>query len=213
MKIKLCGFSETKSLSFAVESGCDFVGVVFVKNSIRYVNPIKSKVLSEIILSKSSKVAVVANHQLDDLKVIYENFAPDYFQLHGSENVDYIINLKKHFPKIGIIKAFAIENSSDLLKIKIYEDFVDYFLFDNKNAGSGQSFDWQHLENTNFSKEWFLSGGININNLHDALKINKFNLIDISSGIEEERGIKSIRLIKELMQKFHQLKQNQHLNF
>ena len=135
MKIKLCGFSETKSLSFAVESGCDFVGVVFVKNSIRYVNPIKSKVLSEIILSKSSKVAVVANHQLDDLKVIYENFAPDYFQLHGSENVDYIINLKKHFPKIGIIKAFAIENSSDLLKIKFMKILLIIFFLTIKTQG------------------------------------------------------------------------------
>ena len=201
MKIKLCGFTELKTIKTAIDHGCDFLGIVFVKNSIRYVNPEESKKLSSIIPNNIHKVAVVANETLENLQIINQNFQPDFFQLHGEENVEYIENLRKKFPNISIIKAISISEKNDLNKIKNFENCVDYFLLDNKNPGSGKAFKWEFLKDFKPAKPYFLSGGINLLNLDEAIKIANPEFIDVSSGIEEIRGFKSSKLIIEILQK------------
>ena len=201
MKIKLCGFTEPKTLKTAIDYGCDFIGIVFVKNSIRYVKPEESKNLSSQIPNNIYKVAVVANETLENLQIINQNFHPNFFQLHGEEDVEYIQNLRKNFPKISIIKAISISTKNDFDKIKNFDNYIDYFLFDNKNPGSGKAFEWELLKNFKPSKPYFLSGGINLANIDEAMKIVDPKLIDISSGIEEKRGFKSSKLIIEILQK------------
>jgi phosphoribosylanthranilate isomerase len=201
MKIKLCGFTELKTIKTAIDYGCDFLGIVFVKNSIRYVNPEESKKLSSIIPNNIHKVAIVANETFENLQIINQNFQPNFFQLHGEENVEYIENLRKKFPNISIIKAISISEKNDLNKIKNFENYVDYFLLDNKNPGSGKAFKWEFLKDFNPAKPYFLSGGINLLNLDEAIKIANPEFIDVSSGIEEIRGFKSSKLIIEILQK------------
>ena len=201
MKIKLCGFTELKTIKTAIDYGCDFLGIVFVKSSIRYVNPEESKKLSSIIPSNIHKVAVVANETLENLQIINQNFQPNFFQLHGEEDVEYIQNLRKKFPNIAIIKAISVSEKNDLDKIKNFENYVDYFLLDNKNPGSGKTFKWEFLKDFKPAKPYFLSGGINLLNLDEAIKIANPEFIDISSGIEEIRGFKSSKLIIEILQK------------
>ena len=201
MKIKLCGFTELKTIKTAIDYGCDFLGIVFVKNSIRYVNPEESKKLSSIIPNNIHKVAVVANETLENLQIINQNFQPNFFQLHGEENVEYIENLRKKFPNISIIKAISISEKNDLNKIKNFENCVDYFLLDNKNPGSGKAFKWEFLKDFKPAKPYFLSGGINLLNLDEAIKTANPEFIDVSSGIEEIRGFKSSKLIIEILQK------------
>ena len=201
MKIKLCGFTDLKTIKTAIDYGCDFLGIVFVKNSIRYVNPEESKKLSSIIPNNIQKVAVVANETLENLQIINQNFQPNFFQLHGEENVEYVENLRKKFPNILIIKAISISEKIDLDKIKNFENYVDYFLLDNKNPGSGKAFKWEFLKDFKPAKPYFLSGGINLLNLDEAIKIANPEFIDVSSGIEEIRGFKSSKLIIEILQK------------
>ena len=201
MKIKLCGFTDLKTIKTAIDYGCDFLGIVFVKNSIRYVNPEESKKLSSIIPNNIHKVAVVANETLENLQIINQNFQPNFFQLHGEENVEYVENLRKKFPNILIIKAISISEKNDLDKIKNFENYVDYFLLDNKNPGSGKAFKWEFLKDFKPAKPYFLSGGINLLNLDEAIKIANPEFIDVSSGIEEIRGFKSSKLIIEILQK------------
>jgi phosphoribosylanthranilate isomerase len=201
MQIKLCGFSEPETLKTAIAFGCNFIGIVFVKNSIRYVDPRASKILSELIPTHIYKVAVVADETLENLEIINQNFQPHFFQLHGNENIEYIKTLTKKFPNIAIIKAIAVSMPNDLEKIKIFNDHVNYFLLDNKNPGSGNSFDWNFLKDFQSSKPYFLSGGINIFNIDEAIRITNPDLIDISSGIEIQKGIKSSKLIIEILQK------------
>jgi phosphoribosylanthranilate isomerase len=112
MKIKLCGFTELKTIKTAIDYGCDFLGIVFVKSSIRYVNPEESKKLSSIIPNNIHKVAVIANETLENLQIINQNFQPNFFQLHGEEDVEYIQNLRKKFPNIAIIKAISVSEKN-----------------------------------------------------------------------------------------------------
>ncbi|MFZ9469898.1 MAG: phosphoribosylanthranilate isomerase [Rickettsiales bacterium] len=206
MKIKLCGFNDINSLECAIENSCDFLGFVFVKNSVRNINYEQANIFAKFIPKKISKVAVVVNASIDEIEKINNSLQPDFFQFHGEENLQYIHGFKEKYPNIKIIKAFSIQDNKDLESIEIFKNAVDYFLFDNKSPGSGNKFDWDLLKNISSQKPWFLSGGINIDNIEDALKKTNARFFDISSGIEKIRGQKSPELIKNLMEKFNSLK-------
>ncbi len=205
MKIKFCGFTEKTSLQTAIDQGCDFVGLVFHPSSPRYISPRDSSKLAELIPAKISKVAVVVDPIFETLEEIMKNFQPNYLQLHGSENVQFIRKIRTKFPEVKVIKAFRIMSVADLQQIQLFENEVDLFLFDSKTqgqqGGSGQKFDWNILKNLTTNKPWFLSGGINADNFRQAIAITGAQMLDISSGIEEVRGKKSSKLIEEFMNK------------
>jgi len=201
MKVKLCGFKEKLSLQSAIENKADFIGFIFYDKSPRNVTVAQSVELSKIIPSHISKVAVVVNPDFNLLQNIISNLQPQYLQLHGNEDIGRVLEIKKSFPAIKIIKAFSIATKNDLEQSIDFIDLVDIFLFDNINGGSGKSFDFNILQNFSCQKNWFLSGGLNINNIDEALKITGAKMIDISSGIEKVRGEKSSELIREFMHK------------
>ena len=149
-------------------------------------------------------VGVFVNKNINELEEIIKNVKLKYVQLHGSEDELYIKNLKKIGVKI--IKSISISNKNDLKKINKYKS-VDYFLFDYKPkknelpGGNSKSFDWNILKNLKLNKPWFLSGGININNIQQILDdINPFG-IDLSSGVEKELGIKDNHIINNFIEK------------
>ncbi len=200
MKVKLCGFTEELSLLSAIENKADFIGFIFHDKSPRNITPAKAAELAKLIPPHIQKVAVVVNPSLETLHNIAFNLQPQYFQLHNVDNKERVLEIKKAFPQIKIIKAFAISNKIDLEQSIDFTDSADIFLFDNITAGSGKSFDFKILQNFSCSKNWFLSGGLNIDNIDEALKITGAQMIDISSGIEKERGKKSPELIHQFMQ-------------
>lgn len=201
MKVKLCGFTKEASLLTAIEAGCDFIGFVFYEKSSRHISADNASFLAKKIPAKIAKVAVLVDPEFDFLAEISAKIFPDFFQFHGQESVNFLSEVKKKFPQIKIIKAFKINDSDDLARAKKFEDVADLFLFDGANPGSGKSFDWKILKNFSSKKDWFLSGGLNLNNIDSALEISGAKMIDISSGIEEIRGEKSPKLIRELMEK------------
>lgn len=209
MKIKLCGFNEENSLKAAIEANVDFIGFIFHKESPRNISLQKAQELSALIPSHIKKVSVTVNQPISKLEEISKAINPDFFQLHGEESGEEIEKIKEIFPKTRIIKAFNIKDESDFGKaIKFQEKYgnlVDFFLFDSKIAGSGQVFDWNLLKNfikeNNLKKEYFLSGGLNLDNIELAIKETNAKMIDISSGIEIEKGKKSPELIREFVKK------------
>ncbi len=206
IKTKLCGFSTKETVDLAVKSGVDFIGFVFHSSSKRNISPETAAQISKDIPSHIKKVAVFVDKTNDEISKIIEHLKPDFLQIH-SDNYSRILEIKNHF-KLPIIKAFPISELKDLEAISDYEKIADYFLFDAKVAevgGSGQSFDWTILKNLKTNKEWFLSGGLNAKNIEESLNITKAKIIDLSSGIEEIKGIKSPKLITEFMSKIKSL--------
>lgn len=206
MKIKLCGFNDKKSIKAAIANKCDFIGFIFYDKSPRNVTLQQSVELAKNINGDIAKVAVVVDENFDKLSQIYQQLSPDYFQFHGNETPEFLKKVKANFNKVKIIKAFRISDVGDLEFVKNFEDCADLFLFDAKNPGSGKSFDWKIMQNLNTDKDWFLSGGLNSNNVKEAIAITGAKMIDVSSGIEFERGEKSIELINQFMTKVSNLK-------
>lgn len=212
MKVKLCGFTKEDSLRTAIEQKCDFVGFVFCEKSVRNISIEKAAELAKIVPSSLAKVAVVVDPTTDFLGKIIKEVKPQFIQFHGNESVEFLNNFKKDFPNIGIIKAFRIKEAKDLELSHKYFPIADFFLFDSKakdvQGGSGHSFEWNILNNFSINKDWFLSGGLNINNIEEAISISKATMIDVSSGIEEIRGQKSSQLIENFMNKVRNYAKN-----
>lgn len=213
MKIKLCGFTDPISINFALKYYPDFMGFIFYPPSKRNITLDQAKRFSKIDFGQTKKIAVIIDDNDNNISKIIDNLQPDLLQLHGDESISRCQEIKDKF-SLPIIKAIAISNEEDISYFaeicKSYNQIADFLLFDTKTqekGGSGLSFDWSILGQLNLKKNFFLSGGININNFKEAVEITGANVFDLSSGIEEVKGIKSLDKIKNLMNFFHEYQQ------
>ena len=206
MLIKICGIQNEETLMCCETNNINFFGMIFYNKSPRNIsikNALNLMKLSEDLNIEG--VGVFVNKNLDELEEIIKKINLNIVQLHGSEDDLYIEKLKKIGVKI--IKSISIETINDLKKVEVFKN-ADYFLFDYKPkkgelpGGNSKSFDWKILTNLNINKPWFLSGGVNANNIKEILEdLNPFG-IDLSSGVEKELGIKDNRIINNFIEKF-----------
>lgn len=204
LKVKLCGFKDKDLVDFAIGFDVDFLGFIFYEPSPRYVDIKEIPQIISNIPNNIKKVAVIVDASNEQIKQIISALKPDFLQLHGSETLSRVKEIKELF-QIPIIKVFKVATRADLADIAKFEDVAEYFLFDTKisghHGGSGKSFDWKILHDLETKKEWFLSGGIGLGNIDQIMQNSDIKMIDLSSAIEEERGIKSKKLIAEFMNK------------
>lgn len=191
MKIKICGLSRKEDIVIVNKYLPDYIGFVFA-SSKRQVSFTQAKQLKQLLDSKIKVVGVFVDEDNDKILSLVNDCVIDMIQLHGSENNDDIGYLKK-YTNVPIIKAIKVIDESSL---DINYD-VDYYLLDNKVSGSGQSFDWSLLKQ--LDKPYFLAGGINLDNVGDAVNYDVYGL-DISSGVETN-GIKDEAKIKEIIRR------------
>ena len=206
MLIKLCGFTNQETVNLAVRVGVDFIGFVFYPPSKRNISPQKSGEIAKNIPSAVKKVAVIVDSTDFEIEQIIQHLKPDFLQIHHTQK-QRVLEIKYKF-QVPIIKAFSISSIEDLEAANDYELIADYFLFDTKTSeigGSGNSFDWKIMDHLTTQKKWFLSGGLNISNIEKAITTTRSKMIDLSSGIEEIKGIKSSKLITEFINKVRSL--------
>ena len=205
MIIKICGIKNIDTLFCCEKNRVNFFGMIFYKKSPRNILFEDAKILQKISVNLNiNGVGVFVNYNINELEEIIKNLKLQYVQLHGQEDEEYIKTIKKI--DVKIIKSISISKKDDLNKINKYKS-SDYFLFDYKPlqnelpGGNAKSFDWNILKYLETDKPWFLSGGININNIDEiANDINPFG-IDLSSGVEKELGIKDNGIINNFIRK------------
>ena len=205
MLIKICGIQNKETLMCCENNNVNFFGMVFYPKSPRNITFENASILQEISYELNiNGVGVFVDENIDKLKKMIKDLKLKFVQLHGSEDEDYIKILKKD--DLKIIKSISINNNNDLNKIYRYHS-VDYFLFDYKPlkselpGGNSKSFDWNILKNLETKKPWFLSGGVNTNNIKKIINdINPFG-IDLSSGVEKGLGIKDNHIINNFIRK------------
>ena len=203
-KIKICGINEIKIIDCCINNDIEYFGLIFYEKSPRFVNlELAKEIINHVYDKKIIPVGVFVNKPLNEIMKIIKKTCLKHIQLHGDEDNNYIKNLKKEFD-LKIIKSIGINNKDDLRKMDDLQ-LSDYFLFDYKPkinelpGGNAKSFDWSLLQNITINKPWFISGGINIDNIK---QINKRLIpygIDISSGVEDKPGIKSSNKINALL--------------
>ena len=204
-EIKICGINNKLSMDAAIESKADYIGLVFYDKSPRNLSLGDAQQLLKNRNQHSKIVALTVNSDDDFIKDIKQNIKPDYFQFHGNETPLRCKEIKVKFD-IPIIKGIGIKNKLDLIKAnQDYENLCYILLLDSHSTilpgGNGEIFNWNIIKNCEPSKKWMLAGGLNINNIEEAVKISNPPAIDISSGVEISKGIKDPEMIKNFIEK------------
>ncbi len=205
--VKICGITSKQQAIQIARMGANAIGIIAVKESPRYISAERKKEIFQTLESfspKTERVTVVKNCSID---LIIKNFlgspSETIIQLHGDEDIDYCKRIRKEIPNIRLWKAFRIRMKKDLYKIKPYENFVDAILLDSWNketyGGSGKRIKFSHLEKVNFTKPWWLAGGISIEWIDDIQNFIRPNGLDISSSIEISPGIKDLKKTKDII--------------
>jgi phosphoribosylanthranilate isomerase len=208
MIFKICGLKNKESLYCCEKNNVDFFGMIFYEKSPRNITFNEA----ETLISTSKKmrikpVGVFVNYEINDLKKTISSLGLKHIQLHGNEDQLYIDEIKKQFD-LKIIKKISINNSKDLNIIDKFTN-IEYLLFDykpDKNelpGGNSKSFDWNLLKGQQIKLPWFISGGINETNIKNIQNLLNPNGIDLSSGVEVSKGIKSNLKINNLFKKFY----------
>lgn len=199
--IKICGLKTPEAVERALSRGATHIGFIFFPKSPRHIEPDLAGRLAEAARGRAKVVAVTVDADNDDLDEIVDLLRPDILQLHGQESPDRVLTIRALYG-LPVMKAFSVREAADLEKIDPYIGIVERFLFDAKPpkgselpGGNGVSFDWTLLQSLDGSVDYMLSGGLNRENVAEALAVTHAPGIDISSGVESAPGVKDVAMI------------------
>ena len=199
IELKICGINSENIIKTIIQNGgCQYLGFVFYPSSPRNLTIEQSEKLTSIVPKHIKKVAVLVKPESSFVEKIKNQF--DYLQVY--ETSPSKVKELKLISNKKIIQAIKVKEEEDINLYKQYVGVADEFLFDSSAMEKSSVFDWSYLKNIEI-REWFLAGGININNLEEASKISK--KIDISSGLEDNPGIKSSKKVSDFLLKVKKL--------
>ena len=209
MNIKVCGITQFKQLQQLEALNIDFAGLIFYKDSPRYMgDKITGKQIKDADFD-IKKVGVFVDPGYSELLDAIDEYGLDIVQLHGNETPEMCEELSA---EVEVIKAFRIpgDKASDIDEmVADYDAVCDYYLFDTAGikesfGGTGQQFDWGILKKAKIEKPFFLSGGIGVD---DAAKVKAFThpdffAVDVNSRFELSPGLKDMAAILKFLQAF-----------
>lgn len=180
-KIKLCGLMRPEDAEAANELKPDFAGLVFWERSRRFVDRDQAKLLRQILDPSIPVVGVFVDQPMDRILELLNQDILQMAQLHGHESEEELNYLKVRSGR-PVIRAVKVRSEKDLLFAR--HSAADYILLDN-GTGTGETFDWTLMDDR-LARPIFLAGGLNEENVKDAICRYHPYAVDVSSGIETE---------------------------
>ena len=212
--IKICGITNEEDALKIASLGADALGFILSTESARKIEPDKAK---EIILATKDKftnvrdkmrpsfVGVFVNENIGKVTEIAEKLGLDYIQLSGDETLDYLKKIKKHNKNIKLIKLVRVKDKVPSFaaipkQMLEFKKAADFFLLDTFNeniyGGTGKSFNWELVKGLSQEYPVILAGGLDCENVAEAVQIVKPFGIDASTRLEESPGKKDIRMVE-----------------
>lgn len=193
-RIKVCGVTDSDTIRACAENGVDAIGFVFVEDSPRLIDPEEAFALTACLPAFVSSVGVFRDASVDDFADVEELCPTIYTQFHGDEDVDTVVRCGP-----DIIKGIAFDPQTigrELMKWGSYDE-VCAILIDASTPGAGKAFDWQQLAPFMqlVTKPIIIAGGLTPENVGEAVRLLRPYGVDVSSGVESERGVKDVRKI------------------
>ncbi len=193
-RIKICGVRDAETALCAVECGADAIGLNFVASSPRYLEPEAAWEIASLLPPFVMRVGLFANARAREFFDVKEVCPFDYGQLHGQESEPLV---RECGP--WIIKAVRFETASIESELRRWSriDEVDAVLVDGSAGGEGTTLDWRALAAVRDACDHplILAGGLTPANVAEAIAVVRPYAVDVSSGVERERGVKDPALI------------------
>ncbi|MEQ9518439.1 MAG: phosphoribosylanthranilate isomerase [Parvibaculum sp.] len=202
--VKICGLSTPETLQAAIDAGADYVGFVFFERSPRYVSFETAASLRERMPASTISVALLVDADDAFIDDMVKRVRPGLLQLHGKESPARVAEVKAR-TGLPVMKVISVATQDDVASAGIYENVADLLLFDAKppksmaNAlpgGNALSFDWSLLADLSLTIPWMLSGGLDADNVAEAIDRTGATMVDVSSGVEIAPGKKDVARIR-----------------
>lgn len=207
VKAKICGLTSREAVRAACDAGAAYCGFVFYAKSPRHITADGAAELAALIPEPVIRIGVFVNPDDNSLDAVLSRVPLDFVQLHGAESPARVQTIRQRF-KRPVIKAIAISGPDDIARAHNYEAVADMLLFDAKAphslrdalpGGNGLSFDWRLINATDWTLPWMLSGGLNADNILQAVAATGAKFVDVSSGVESRPGQKDSAKITAFM--------------
>jgi len=196
-RVKICGITNLKDALSAVNAGADALGFVFYPPSPRYIDIKQAKHIISQLPPFVTTVALFVNADIDTIKEVVDELKIDMLQFHGDECADYCqqhnrpwIKAIRMKPGVDLEKQAAIYNEGQGILLDAYQAGVP--------GGTGETFDWDKIPESLASKI-ILAGGLDPENIQKAITVVHPYAVDVSGGVEAEKGIKDSQKINEFM--------------
>lgn len=215
MRVKICGITKAEQGKAIAQLGATALGFICVPSSPRYVAPEQILAVADVLPPQVNRIGVFGNTTIEAICQVVKETKLNGVQLHGDEKPEYCTSLGGLLPEIEVIKALRIKSKEDLERASIYAESVHTLLLDayrpGQLGGTGQTLDWQMLKEFRSPLPWFLAGGLNPDNVREAIRevssivdgnsSNNFSGIDLSSGVETAPGDKDLEKVALLFEK------------
>lgn len=189
VQVKICGITNGEDALWAVNLGADFIGLNFVPESPRKISIEKAHEIAAKVPPFVKCVGIFVNPTIDELEKVLKKVPLAVVQLHGLETADDLTKIKSQF-RVQIWKAVKIEGENSLAQIQSFAGLADSILLDTFQAGlaggTGETFDWDlALKAKAFGIPVFLAGGLNPENVKEAIFKSDPKGVDAASGVEK----------------------------
>ncbi|MBM3605841.1 MAG: phosphoribosylanthranilate isomerase [Alphaproteobacteria bacterium] len=203
--VKICGLREQAHVAAAADAGARFVGFVFFPKSPRAVTVRQAAALAQDVPAGVARVGLFVDPDDALLTEALESVPLDVIQLHGGETPDRVAEIKA-LTGLPVMKAVGISGPDDLPQLTEYGLVADMLLVDAKApkdadlpGGNGLAFDWRLLVGRRWLRPWMLAGGLTPQNVAEAVRLTGAPMVDVSSGVESEPGLKDEALIRAFL--------------
>ncbi len=203
VRAKICGLTQIDDVQAAVSAGVDAIGLVFYPPSPRAVSAEYAKILLQSIPAYVQVVGLFVNASLNEIQQVLRQVSLDILQFHGDETPEQCQNIAQ-ITQRRWYKAIQMQPDIDILAmIDAYQKAgASAILLDawhpELKGGTGHAFDWSEFPKLNIPL--ILAGGLNPNNIQDAILATQPYAVDVSGGVESSKGIKDPKLIQQFMQ-------------
>ncbi len=195
-RIKICGLTRAEDMQVAIEAGADALGLVFYPPSPRFIDPEQAVRLAGMAPPFVSVVGLFVNAEARQVSELLAAVPIHLLQFHGDEDEAYCRQFGRPY-----IKAARMRPGLDLLQYAASFPSAQAILVDafvEGYGGGGKSFDWNLIPNS-MSKPLVLSGGLDADNVGEAIRRVRPAAVDVSSGVEAAKGIKDADKIRSFI--------------
>jgi len=202
LAVKICGLNRPEAVAAAVAGGAAFVGFVFYPRSPRAVTPDEAGRLAAAVPPGIVRTGLFVDADDDTIAATLAAAPLDLLQLHGDETPERVAAIRARFGR-SVMKVLPIAEEEDVAAADRYLAVVDRLMFDAKPprrpdalpGGNGLPFDWRLLAGRSWPVPWMLAGGLTAATLAEAVRLTGAQAVDVSSGVEDAPGVKSLEKI------------------
>jgi phosphoribosylanthranilate isomerase len=184
--IKICGLNSAAAVAAASEAAVEAAGFVFAEHSPRRVTPAQARALASALPADVLRVAVFARPSADEVRSVCAGFGPQLVQADAASLRDLVLPPG--------VRALPVVRDGET-----WDGTAEWILYESARSGTGGRADWRRAADLARRTRVILAGGLDAGNVRDALHAVKPCGVDVSSGVEEVRGVKSARLILEFV--------------